>query len=117
MTTSHKLAAGLTVAYGLTALIGGLIGFLKAGSVASLVAGGGSGVILLVAALLSSRRPKLGFGIALVVSVLLIGRFASTALRSGVASPIALVMIGGGLAVVLAAGLALAGPSRTRTFS
>jgi uncharacterized membrane protein (UPF0136 family) len=117
MTTSHKLAVGLTVAYGLTALIGGLIGFLKAGSVASLVAGGGSGVILLVAAVLSSRKPRLGLGIALVVSLLLIGRFASTAFRSGAASPIALVMIVGGLAVVLAAALALVGPSRTRSVS
>lgn len=117
MRTSHKVAAGLALAYGLLALIGGLIGFLKAGSVASLVAGGGSGVILLVGAALVGKKPKAGLIIALVLSLLLIGRFASASLKHGAASPIALVMIIGGLAVLVAAGLALAASPRTSASS
>lgn len=108
MTTSLRAPALLTAVYGLIALIGGTIGFVKAGSVASLIAGGGSGLILLVAAalIMKEQRARVGLIIALVVSVLLIGRFAST-LRGG-ASLVAIVMITGGLVVLVASALALA---------
>jgi uncharacterized membrane protein (UPF0136 family) len=121
MTTSLRAPAALIAVYGLVALIGGTIGFVKAGSVASLIAGGGSGLILLVAAALVAKKQgvvagllqgglgssaRAGLIIALVVSLLLIGRFAST-LRNG-ASPIAIVMISGGLVVLVASAMALA---------
>jgi uncharacterized membrane protein (UPF0136 family) len=117
MTTSLRVAAILIAVYGLVALIGGTIGFVKAGSVASLIAGGGSGVILLVSAALVMKKPdgadaglprnaRVGLIIALVVSLLLIGRFAST-LRNG-ASPVAIVMISGGLVALVASARALA---------
>lgn len=109
MTSSLRVTAILIGVYGLVALIGGTIGFVKAGSIASLVAGGGSGLILLVAAALVATKPasaRTGLIIALVVSLLLIGRFAST-LRGG-ASPVALVMITGGLVALVASALALA---------
>jgi uncharacterized membrane protein (UPF0136 family) len=112
MRTSHKVAAGLAIAYGLVALIGGFIGFLSAGSVASLVAGGASGVILFAGAALVGKKPKVGLIMALVLSLLLIGRFASASLKSGALSTLALVMILGGLAVLVAAGLALASSPR-----
>jgi len=119
MTTSLRAPAALIAVYGLVALIGGTIGFVKAGSVASLIAGGGSGVILLVAAALVAKKPdgtataqsglassaRAGLIIALVMSLLLIGRFAST-LRGG-ASPVAIVMISGGLVVLVASAMAL----------
>lgn len=107
MVSSYKLARGLAVAYGLIALIGGVIGFVKAGSVASLIAGGGSGALLILAGLLVSSKPKLGLGLGLLVSLALIGRFASVAIKSG-AGPLALVMIVGGLAVLISSALALA---------
>ena|SRR5688572_969892 len=110
MASSYKLARGLAVAYGLVALIGGLIGFLKAGSLASLIAGGGSGVVLIVAGLLIGSKPKAGLILSLVVAVALLGRFVSGALKSG-ATPVAVVMIIGGLAVLIASGRALAAKS------
>lgn len=107
MNSSQRLAAVLAAVYGLVALIGGLIGFIKAGSVASLVAGGGSGLLLLVSAALVPRKSKVGLGLALVVSLLLLGRFASTAIASGAPNAIAMVMIVGGLAVAVASARAL----------
>jgi uncharacterized membrane protein (UPF0136 family) len=116
MTMSLRAPAALIAVYGLVALIGGTIGFVKAGSVASLIAGGGSGLVLLVAAALVAKNPdgapgrlassaRVGLIIALVVSLLLIGRFAST-LRNG-ASPVAIVMITGGLVALVASATAL----------
>lgn len=107
MTTSQRVASRLTFAYGLIAAIGGTIGFVKAGSVASLVAGGGSGVLLMICAALIGKKPKAGLIGALVLSLLLIGRFASAAVKGG-ASSVAVIMILGGAAVLIASGLALA---------
>ena len=104
--TTHRVAAGLTLVYGLVAAIGGTIGFIKAGSVASLVAGGGSGLLLIASAALIGKKPKLGLIGAIVLSLLLIGRFASAVAKGG-ASPIAMIMIAGGAAVLVAAGVAL----------
>ena len=104
----------MAIAYGIIALIGGTIGFVKAGSMASLIAGGGSGVLLVIAGVLIGKKPKVGLGIALVLSLLLIGRFASAVIKSG-ASPVALVMIIGGVAVLVATGRALAGAPSPRT--
>jgi uncharacterized membrane protein (UPF0136 family) len=123
MTTSLRVPAILIAVYGLVALIGGTIGFVKAGSIASLIAGGGSGLVLLVSAALVAKKPegaaavglassaRVGLIIALVVSLLLIGRFGST-LRNG-ASPVAIVMISGGLVVLVASGMALARARRS----
>lgn len=107
MTTSQQVASRLTFAYGLIAAIGGTIGYVKVGSLASLLAGGGSGVLLLVAAWLVGKKPKAGLSMAIVLSLLLVGRFASAAAKGGV-SAVALVMIAGGVAVLIASGMALA---------
>jgi uncharacterized membrane protein (UPF0136 family) len=95
------------VAYGLVALIGGLIGFLKAGSLASLIAGGASGLLLIVAGLLIGSKPKAGLILGLVVALGLLGRFGMGLAKSG-PTAIALVMIVGGLAVLLSSARALA---------
>jgi uncharacterized membrane protein (UPF0136 family) len=112
MMNSLRTARIVTAIYGLVALVGGTIGFIKAGSVASLVAGGLSGLILIGAAALAGNKPKPGLIVALVTSLLLVGRFGSAAARAGV-SPVALVMIIGGVAVVVVSAMALAAkPSR-----
>ncbi|MEO8180386.1 MAG: TMEM14 family protein [Deltaproteobacteria bacterium] len=113
MTTWQRVVAVLAGVYGLIALIGGLIGYLSKGSVASLVAGGLSGCLLLAAAALVPQRPKLGLIGALVISLALTGRFVSAAAKAG-PSTVALVMITGGLAVLVAAAIALAkSPTRS----
>jgi uncharacterized membrane protein (UPF0136 family) len=102
----HTLALAVTAGYGILSLTGGVIGFVKAGSRASLIAGGASGVLLIGSALLAASQPVAGLVIAGIVSAALIARFAKSALGAG-AKPVSRVMFFGGLAVLVTAGLAL----------
>jgi uncharacterized membrane protein (UPF0136 family) len=103
----QMIAPGIAAGYGLLSLAGGVIGYVKAGSRASLIAGGISGLVLIGGALLALRQPVLGLGLACVVSLALVARFARSVVSKQRASGIAYVMIGGGLAVLVAAGIAL----------
>jgi len=106
MTSLEKTVAGLAVGYGLVSLIGGIIGFVSKGSVASIVAGGISGAVLLFGAYLLPRKPKGALITLLIVSLALAGRFIRTSSSAG-ASSIAVVMILGGALLALASGMAL----------
>ena len=101
--TPRKIAASAAGIYGLIALTGGVIGFVKAGSLASLIAGGVSGLVLIAAAAFIPRKPKPALIVALVVSLALLGRFLPNVGKGGVA----LVMALGGALVLVAAAIAL----------
>jgi uncharacterized membrane protein (UPF0136 family) len=60
--------------FGIVAIAGGALGYARAKSKASLVAGGVSGALLIVAGLLYPRAP--GFILALLVSILLLTHFS-----------------------------------------
>ncbi|HEV3235527.1 MAG TPA: TMEM14 family protein [Gemmataceae bacterium] len=64
--------------YGLIALIGGLIGYMNKGSKPSLIAGGISGVLLLVCHFGIHHGQTWGLVGALIISLLLVGRFTSS---------------------------------------
>ena len=103
----QTIALGLAAGYGALALAGGVMGYVKAKSRASLIAGGISGVLLIGAAALGTSQPVAGLVIASVVSLALCARFARS-LAGKRASSVAWVMVGGGLAVLVSSGLALA---------
>jgi uncharacterized membrane protein (UPF0136 family) len=103
----HAIAVGVVAGYGVLSLVGGAIGYAKAKSRASLIAGGVSGLVLVGSAVLATTHPVAGFALACAVSVALVARFAKSAAAKR-ATPVALVMIGGGVAVLISAGLALA---------
>jgi uncharacterized membrane protein (UPF0136 family) len=107
MTSLQKIAASAAGLYGLVALVGGIMGFVKAGSLASLIAGGLSGLVLIACSLLVPRKPGVALTVALVVSLALVGRFAPKLGGPDGPSPVALVMVLGGLAVLIASGVAL----------
>jgi uncharacterized membrane protein (UPF0136 family) len=96
--TPRKIAASAAGLYGLIALTGGVIGFVKASSVASLIAGGISGLLLLTCAFFIPRQPKRALIGALVVSLGLLGRFLPNVAKGAVA----LVMVLGGVLVLAA---------------
>ena len=81
---------------------GGLMGYLKAQSTASLIAGGIAGLLLAAAAFMLEQKPVPALSLAIVISLLLLGRFGSVYLKKGAAMP-AIPMV-----VMSAIGLALA---------
>ena len=75
------------VVYGALTIIGGLIGYFKAGSAISAVSGTIAGILLLLAAWLLSSNQLAGLLIALVVSLLLAGRFLPKFISTGKVMP------------------------------
>ena len=75
------------IVFGLLTIAGGLMGYVKAGSTASLIAGSISGVLLLVAAFLLPAQMIVSLTIATIVSLLLAGRFLPAFFRSGKLMP------------------------------
>src|SRR2546423_10412500 len=71
------------IVFGALTIIGGIVGYLKAGSVASIIAGSITGVLLLVAAFLLPEHRTIGLATALIVSLLLAAPFVPKFLRSG----------------------------------
>ena len=69
--------------FGALTILGGVIGFVKAGSKASLIAGGVSGALILVAAwLVMSGKAQAGLILGLVISTLLAARFLPAFLKT-----------------------------------
>ncbi len=75
------------IVFGLLTIAGGLMGYVKAGSTASLIAGSISGLLLLVAAFLLPAHVIAGLTIAIVVSLLLAGRFLPAFFKTGKLMP------------------------------
>ena len=63
------------IIFGLLTITGGIVGYVKAGSVISIVAGSISGLLLVAAAFLLPDHQAAGLIVALVISVLLTGQF------------------------------------------
>jgi uncharacterized membrane protein (UPF0136 family) len=62
--------------FGMLTLTGGVIGYVQVGSVYSLVAGLVAGVILVLAALKMQKGARSGMYVCLVVTILLLAKFA-----------------------------------------
>jgi uncharacterized membrane protein (UPF0136 family) len=109
MPTLHQAAVVLVGIYGLVSLVGGTIGYLKANSLASLIAGGTAGLLLLLFAAGIARLPLASLLGAAVVSLALVGRFAPKALgmTEKAAGPVDYLMSVGGVVVILVCLVAL----------
>ncbi len=67
--------------FGLITIASGLTGYLKAGSKASLIAGGILGALLLLAWFLVPGQWRAGLGVGLLVCLALVGRFLPAVLK------------------------------------
>ena len=81
------------IIFGLLTIAGGIVGYVKAGSVASIIAGGITGVLLLVAAFLLPEHRVAALAIALIVSLLLAAQFVPKFFRTGTFMPAGVMSI------------------------
>jgi uncharacterized membrane protein (UPF0136 family) len=81
---------------------GGVMGFIKASSKASLISGVLAGVLLAFAGQSIPTKPVSGGAIALIVSALLLGRFLSAYLKKGAVMPAIPIIILGAIGSVIA---------------
>ena len=81
------------ILFGVLTIAGGIVGYVKAGSVASIIAGSITGVLLLVAAFLLPEHRGLGLATALVISLLLAGQFVPKFLQTGRMMPAGMMSI------------------------
>ena len=90
------------IIFGLLTIVGGVIGYVKAGSTASIIAGAISGIALIVAAFLLPGNVALGLIVAGVVSIFLAARFIPAFMKTGKAMPAGLMAVLSAIGVVVA---------------
>ncbi len=81
------------ILFGVLTIAGGIVGYVKAGSVASIIAGSITGVLLLVAAFLLRQHRAVGLATALVISLLLAVQFVPKFLQTGRVMPAGMMSI------------------------
>jgi uncharacterized membrane protein (UPF0136 family) len=89
------------ILFGLVAIAGGALGYTRAKSMASLIAGGVSGALLLIAGLLSPSVP--GFILGFLVSVLLLVHFGRSYAAKKKPIPAIPMIVLSGICIVLTA--------------
>jgi uncharacterized membrane protein (UPF0136 family) len=90
------------IVFGILTIAGGVVGYVKAGSVASIVAGGITGVLLLVAAFLLPEYHIVGLATACIVSLLLAAQFVPKFLRTGRVMPAGMMSILSVIGIIVA---------------
>lgn len=88
--------------FGALTIIGGVIGYVKAGSLPSIIAGMVTGVLLLVAGWILPTNRIIGIVIALIISFLLAAQFIPKFIRTGKAMPAGLMSILSVIGIVVA---------------
>jgi uncharacterized membrane protein (UPF0136 family) len=90
------------IVFGVLTVAGGVVGYVKAGSVASIVAGSITGVLLLVAAFLLPEHRAIGLATAFIISLLLAAQFAPKFIRTGRAMPAGMMSILSVIGIIVA---------------
>jgi uncharacterized membrane protein (UPF0136 family) len=81
------------IVFGLLTIAGGVVGYVKAGSVPSIIAGSITGVLLLIAAFVMPEHRVAGIATALIVSLLLAAYFARKYLSTGTVMPAGIMSV------------------------
>jgi uncharacterized membrane protein (UPF0136 family) len=81
------------IVFGALTIVGGIIGYVKAGSMASIIAGSITGVLLLVAAFVMPEHRVAGLATALIVSLLLSAYFIRKYLSTGAVMPAGMMSV------------------------
>ena len=81
------------IVFGLLTIAGGVVGYVKAGSVPSIIAGSITGVLVLVAAFIMPEHRVAGLATALIVSLLLSAYFVRKYLSTGALMPAGMMSV------------------------
>jgi uncharacterized membrane protein (UPF0136 family) len=81
------------IVFGVLTVAGGVVGYVKAGSMASIIAGSITGVLLLVAAFLLPEHRAIGLATAFIISLLLAAQFVPKFIRTGRVMPAGMMSI------------------------
>ena len=90
------------IVFGLLTIIGGVMGYLKAGSMASIIAGTISGALLLLAAFLLPGNAVAGLALAGIVSIALAGRFVPAFMSTGNFMPAGMMSVLSVIGIIMA---------------
>lgn len=90
------------IIFGLLTIAGGAMGYARAGSMASIIAGSISGLLLLLAAFLLPNNVVAGLALAGIVSLALAGRFLPAFLKTGAFMPAGMMSILSVIGVIMA---------------
>jgi uncharacterized membrane protein (UPF0136 family) len=89
------------IVFGVLTILGGIVGYVKAGSVASIIAGSITGVLLLVAAFVLPEHRMVGLATALIVSLLLAAQFIPKLLQTGRVMPAGIMSVLSAIGVIV----------------
>src|SRR5438105_3336867 len=81
------------IIFGALTIIGGIIGYVKAGSLPSIIAGSITGVLLLIAGSLLPEHRAASLATAFIVSLLLAAQFVPKFLRTGRVMPAGIMSV------------------------
>jgi uncharacterized membrane protein (UPF0136 family) len=90
------------IIFGILTIAGGIVGYVKAGSTVSIIAGSISGVLLLLAAWLMPEHQAAGLIVALIVSLLLAGQFIPKFFRTFKVMPAGLMSVLSAIGIIVA---------------
>lgn len=90
------------IIFGILTIAGGIIGYVKAGSTASIIAGSISGVLLVLAGWLMPEHRAAGLVVALVVSLLLAAQFIPKFFRTFKVMPAGLMSVLSAIGIIVA---------------
>lgn len=89
------MESGVAIAYGVLALVGGILGYTKAGSTVSLFSGIGSGILLILGGVLIQTAGRSGLILATGVTGILLVVFGGRLLKTRKFMPAGLMVITG----------------------
>jgi uncharacterized membrane protein (UPF0136 family) len=81
------------IIFGVLTIAGGVAGYVKAGSMASIIAGAISGILLLVAAFLLPDHQVAGLAVGMITSLLLAAQFIPKFVSTGKVMPAGMMSI------------------------
>ncbi len=90
------------IIFGALTIIGGIIGYVKAGSLPSIIAGSITGVLLLIAGSLLPQHRAVSLATAFVISLLLAAQFVPKFIRTGKVMPAGMMSILSVIGIVVA---------------